>query len=492
MQFPSLLFWNGAPDQKIPANVPDDLRITLLLPESVVPALYTPCGKDNIPLRQTMFARLAADGEQSAGVRECLKELAEAMSDVAACYDSFSSARCDNEQALSYLGLVDAYHRFCRKAAELPEIDAGDLYARFTGFFRELISSREFCDMDAVTAELHPKMDAVRYNRVRIRGAKLKVSAENPTTFEERLARCASDLGFSGFSPARPILHPIAPQIIDAVASLYPEQFNAFRDFYKQHGNYFDKDLLSYRLELDFINAIVELTLRVRRAGIPMTCPAISSVKKIDITSCYDITLLSKGETRIVPNDVLFDEEAPFFYLTGANGGGKTTYLRTVGVAVLLFLCGCPVPCDKAEIFPLSAVYTHFPRDERFDGDGRFADEKKRIAEINAVRGDDSLILLNETYATTSEEIAVEQTEALAAELYKSGCLGVYITHQHSLAQTDIPFLNVIVDSDNENRRTYKIARRKGVSGSYAHDILKKYSLTREALEARFPEAKEA
>jgi len=488
MRFPSLLFSGEAMPAKIPENVPEDLRITLLLPSHVIPALYTPCGKDNIPLRQKLITALAGNQE----MRESLAMLAQCMNEVQDCYQSFSNARCDNEQALSYLGLVDAYHRFCRQASELPDADAGMLYTRFLKYYRDLTASEDFQKMEALTAELHPRIDEIRRNRIRIRGSKLKVSAENPDSYEARLTRCAADLGFDGFSAARPISQSIAPQVIDAIASLYPNQFQSFREFFKNHKDYFQTELLNYALELDFLNEIVKLTLRVRQAGIPMICPKISEEKKIDIRSCYDITLLSKNETRIIPNDVLFDREAPFFYLTGANGGGKTTYLRTVGVAVLLFLCGCPVPCDAAEIYPMNAVLTHFPRDERFDGDGRFADEKKRIAEINAVRGDDSLILLNETYATTSEEIAVVQTEALAGELFKSGCLGIYITHQHSLGQTEIPFLNVIVDSDNENRRTYKIARRKGVSGSYAKDILKKYALTREALEARFPEDKEA
>ena len=60
--------------------------------------------------------------------------------------------------------------------------------------------------------------------------------------------------------------------------------------------------------------------------------------------------------TNIVPNDILFNEKT-FFFLTGANGGGKTTYLRSVGIAVILFLSGCPIPCEGAEIYPLDNVY---------------------------------------------------------------------------------------------------------------------------------------
>ena len=54
------------------------------------------------------------------------------------------------------------------------------------------------------------------------------------------------------------------------------------------------------------------------------------------------------------------------------------------------------------------------------------------------------------------------------------------------MGETEIPFLNVVVDRDNANRRTYKITRQQGNLGSMALDILKKYKLDRNSLEARF------
>lgn len=131
-------------------------------------------------------------------------------------------------------------------------------------------------------------------------------------------------------------------------------------------------------------------------------------------------------------------------------------------------------------------MLTHFPRDERFDSGGRFQNENALVNEILEEEDGQCLILLNETYSATSEELAVPLTVALAERLYKSGSFGIYITHQHGVGQTSIPFLNVVIDSDNANRRTYKIARQQGSDGSFALDILKKYNLDRESLSARF------
>ena len=167
----------------------------------------------------------------------------------------------------------------------------------------------------------------------------------------------------------------------------------------------------------------------------------------------------------------------------GAVLGGV---FSAVGIAVLLFVCGCPVPCRHAEISEISSLFTHFPRDERFDGSGRFVEENSRVQKILNDMDEQSLVLLNETYSTTNEENAVAMTEKLANELNGKRIFGLYITHQHALATTQIPYLNVLIDRDDANRRTYKIARQKNTDGSFAKDILVRCGLTFEALEKRF------
>jgi len=483
MSFPSLLFTNHTPSARIPACVPEDIKLTLLLPAEIMPAMCIPCGREDILARQEFFRAL----DKSPELLAHLARLSENAADLQRCWEHYQGSRCDNERNVICLSLLHALVDFYRTAAALPS-DACMLYSRFVSFFADAVKDSAFVTLTTAIDELYPSVQHITVNRVRINGSKVSVAAEAPVTYEERLARCAESLGFSAFSPRRGCSYALSAQIIDGMAQIYPAEFKAFAAFHEQYHTFFDEAILQYKLELDFYTALAGLLARLRKAGIPTNYPTIASGRGIDIKDAYDITLLAKNELNIVPNHVEFNDDEPFFYLTGANGGGKTTYLRTVGVALLLFLNGCALPCTAASIGIISSVYTHFPRDERFDGDGRFADEKKRIAEILEVCGDNSVILLNETFATTSEEIAVDQTVALAEQLYKSGCYGVYITHQHGLGTTEIPFLNVIVDLNNMNRRTYKIAKRKGIAGSYASDILKKYSLTREDLVRRFGE----
>ncbi|MBR4881441.1 MAG: hypothetical protein IKU19_05870, partial [Clostridia bacterium] len=199
-----------------------------------------------------------------------------------------------------------------------------------------------------------------------------------------------------------------------------------------------------------------------------------------------DITLMAKKCYDIIPNDISFTADESVYFLAGANGGGKTTYLRTVGVCVIMSLWGCPVPARHARVCPLDSVQTHFPRDERFDLEGRFLDEQNRVERILSDMGDRSLILLNETYATTNEEKASAMTCELAEKLKNEGQFCVYVTHQKKAQETDIPMLTCVVDEAEGGRRTYKIRPQKTSVASHAEDILKKYSLSRADLEERF------
>ena len=83
---------------------------------------------------------------------------------------------------------------------------------------------------------------------------------------------------------------------------------------------------------------------------------------------------------------------------------------------------------------------------------------------------------------------AAHRHAALGARLFKTGVFGLYIPHQHGISQTKVPYLNVVVDVAANNRRTYKVERRRADRSSYARDILEKYRLTREHLGERFGE----
>lgn len=485
MSYPDLMFLAGLPGVKIDTSVFEDLKLNALIREDIIQVMRIPCGPDDITARQNMFRSVAVQE-----TRTHFKRLSADMETVSSLAERYGTARCDNEKHIIYLNLAQAVSAFFSDAASY---ECGNiLYKRFRDYFINRLSRENYKLLTVEVNAVMPKIQGALQSNYKLADNTLRISAEIPGTYMARLLECASSLGLTGVQPQRMEPRLLDPSIIDATAKLYPEIFSAITAFYNKHKNFFESEILRYKVEIDFYLVMSDVFDRIRASGIPMCFPKISDTKRIDIVNAYDVTLLTKGEKSVIPNDIYFDHDEPFFYLTGANGGGKTTYIRTVGVSCLLFLNGCPAPCDRAEIYPLSCVFTHFPHDERFNNSGRYAEEQGRVdiilnsAESIHASGGCSLVLLNETYSTTSEEKARVLTAALAEHLCHSGDFGVYVTHQHAVGETEIPYLNVLIDRDDQNRRTFKVAKQKSVYSSYAYDILKKYALTKEELDRRF------
>lgn len=478
MEYPSLIFREGPSGRVIDRDVFDDLKLNLLIGEGAIDAMSRLCEPEDIPLRQELFETM-----RERSVRNAYAGLAHEAGQVKRLFSALSAIRCDNERHFIYCAMVLHMLRFFRGAENAG--GKGFFAERFTEFFRK--SNAELKDMADACFALEDSLDRVRVCGYRERGEELWIRREDEETIVSRLKKCADDLGLTDTRASREVELHINPRIINAMAVLYRDEFVAFKSFYDSYSSFFTESFLDYCSELGFYLEVSRLLDTVRAQGMPVCVPAVASKKKAVVHGVRDISLMAKQARDIVPNDAEFTRSEPFFYLTGANGGGKTTYLRAVGIAMTLFLAGCPICADSAEIWPMEGVFTHFPRDERFDSEGRFADEQRRIKQIMEKHNGGSMILLNETYSTTSEEIAVDLTSKLAEQLFDSGSFGIYITHQHGIGETRIPFLSVIVDESDANRRTYRIARRRAATGSFAEDILKKYGMTEEALNRRFP-----
>ncbi|PWJ69895.1 MutS-like protein [Ruminococcaceae bacterium R-25] len=192
----------------------------------------------------------------------------------------------------------------------------------------------------------------------------------------------------------------------------------------------------------------------------------------------------------LVVNDLDFDYDHTIYILTGANRGGKTTATQGIGLLYALAQGGVYVPADSFEFAPADCIYTHFPADEDQTMDlGRLGEECIRFKEIFTEATDKSLILMNETFSTTSFEegyyIACDSIKALLTK----GARTIYNTHMHKLGLDAEEFskdfkqkaASLIVKSDG-GKRSFKLAIAPPEGSSYAADIAKKYGVTYEML----------
>ena len=199
--------------------------------------------------------------------------------------------------------------------------------------------------------------------------------------------------------------------------------------------------------ELAFYVGATRLFRRLRAAGLPLCRPRMlpKEERACRFRGLYSINLalrlLDHGPppgmpARPIPSDVSLGPEGRCCVLTGPNLGGKTTFLQAVGLAHVLAQAGLLVPGIEAEISPVDAIYTHFPKEERMDrGTGRLGEEAQRLAAIFASATPYSLVLLNESLASTSPGEALYLGRDVLAALRLLGARAIYATHLHDLAE---------------------------------------------------------
>lgn len=215
----------------------------------------------------------------------------------------------------------------------------------------------------------------------------------------------------------------------------------------------------------------------------------IASMKAKDV---YNIKLVDGCQPKdIVANDLEYNDRTRVYILTGANRGGKTTITQTVGQLFIMAQAGIYVAGKEFIFSPVDSIFTHFPADEDKTMDlGRLGEECKRFREMYMEATDKSLLLLNETFSTTSFEEGYYIAKDSVRAILNKGIRSLYNTHMHKLAY-DIDDINqvsqyneakslIVMAQDGE--RSYKVAIAPPQGKSYAEDIAKKYGVTYELL----------
>ena len=257
--------------------------------------------------------------------------------------------------------------------------------------------------------------------------------------------------------------------------------------------------------EITFYIRFAELCDKIIEKGFTLSKPEILG-KEDRLTKAngiYNIKLaikaLSEEENTkaedIITNDFTFDENARIYILTGPNRGGKTTITQAVGLAFLLAQNGIYVPAAKMSLSPADNIFTHFPADENDTVDlGRLGEESKRLAKIFTCATNKSLLLLNESLATTNVSEGLYIAKDVIKAMRYLGVRSVFNTHMHDLAR-NLDEINSRVSGDSKiesmvtgvekGKRSFKIFIAPPQGVSYAKDIAEKYGVTFENIKSQ-------
>lgn len=136
-----------------------------------------------------------------------------------------------------------------------------------------------------------------------------------------------------------------------------------------------------------------------------------------------------------VPNSCRLEDGRRMLIITGPNMGGKSTYMRSVALIVLLAWAGSFVPADAAEIGPVDRIHTRIgASDDLARGRSTFMVEMTEAAAILSQATDRSLVLMDEIGRGTSTFDGLSLAAAIAQELVqKTRSFTLFATHYFEL-----------------------------------------------------------
>ena len=183
--------------------------------------------------------------------------------------------------------------------------------------------------------------------------------------------------------------------------------------------------------------------------------------EEVEAEKLYELSLALQSLTLPVYNTAALTEYR-VIVVTGANQGGKSTFLRSLGIAQVMCQAGMYVAAKRYPLHAYQDMFTHFTRREDVTMNmGKFEEELKRMEEILRGAKENTLILLNESFATTTEVTAFQIAMDLTHACMENKVTLWIVTHITKFAKElyqegreDILFLSAGRQADKEVRFT--------------------------------------
>lgn len=293
---------------------------------------------------------------------------------------------------------------------------------------------------------------------------------------------------------------PLSDALKKTVTDILKRTVGDLKSTLKKYVNISGYTLINLTPEIIFYIRWAELMEKIVAKNLPVCrCKVTDSAERnCSFKEIYNLKLAIKKvngeEFDIIANDMDFNDDMRIFIMTGPNRGGKTTFTQAVGIAVLLAQLGIFVPAGSCTLSPCDNIYTHFPADENDTVDlGRLGEESKRLSEIFNLASDKSLLLLNESLATTNVAEGLFIAKDVVKAMRYLGTRAIFNTHMHELAR-NLEEINggvegsskvvSLVTGVSEGKRSFKVFLAPPQGVSYAKDIAKTYGVTFEQMKA--------
>jgi DNA mismatch repair protein MutS len=397
------------------------------------------------------------------------------------------------EAVATYCGAVADLHD---QLAQLELRSRG--FVGLRGYVTEYSGSDEFAALAAEVRAVVKALAGVTY-AVHIRGNRVRVgrydgepdmSEEIEQTFAKFKRGAVKD--YRVRLPEYADMNHVEAQILDLVARLHPEVFSQLDQFCEGNQRYLDETIGKFDREVQFYLAYLEYIAPLQASGLTFSQPRVSAgAKDVRAADAFDLALatkLAQDRSPVVCNDFHLDHPERILVVSGPNNGGKTTFARMFGQLHYLASLGLPVPGNDVRLFLPDRIFTHFEREEEIETlRGKFEDELVRIHDILDRATSDSVLIMNESFGSTTLRDALVVGTAVVRQISDLDALCVFVTFVDelaSLSESTVSMMSMVVP-DDPAVRTYRVVRKPADGLAYAAAIADKYQLTYDALRKR-------
>lgn len=232
------------------------------------------------------------------------------------------------------------------------------------------------------------------------------------------------------------------------------------------------------RLELAFYIGCLNLRDRLAAIVAPIVFPEVQAcgAHALKFAELYDASLALSMGHAIVGNAV-DTRSAPLVIITGANQGGKSSFLRSVGLAQAMMQSGMFVAAESFAGELCTGLFTHYKREEDDTlSSGKFDEELARMSTLADEMQPGALALFNESFASTNEREGSDVARQIVRAMLEAGIRVFFVTHLYDLshsyvghAEPAVHFLRA--ERNPDGSRPFRLVEAEPLDTSYGEDL---------------------
>lgn len=256
--------------------------------------------------------------------------------------------------------------------------------------------------------------------RVKSQFTSQPLSAANKTTLK---------LSFPKMDSFQQELHQLTNELKTVVNETYMSDLSSFHVFSDQM-----KDIVSFISKFDF-HVTCAKNAKLYNYCRPIVTPGSSKINGKQLR--HPLIEVFQKDIPYVGNDIQLEESGMLLY--GINAAGKSSYMKSVGLAIIMAQAGMYVPADSFHFSPYDRIFTRIPSgDNLFKGQSTFVTEMLELRCILKNSTSHSLVIGDEVASGTESVSAISIVAAGIKQLMDKKTSFLFATHLHEIAQLDL------------------------------------------------------